>query len=87
MGPLLISCDSESVRALLRNPMTTQRSKHIDIIHHFCRERVLLRQLQYDYVSATLNWADCLTKPVPLPKLLQCAAGMGLDSESLKCEV
>jgi hypothetical protein len=78
-GPLLISCDSESVRALLRNPMTTQRSKHIDIIHHFCRERVLLRQLQYDYVNTTLNWADCLTKPVPRPKLLQCASGMGLD--------
>jgi hypothetical protein len=78
-GPLLIFCDSESVRALLRNPMVTQRSKHIDIIHHFCRERVLLRQLQYDYVNTTMNWADCLTKSVPRPKLLQCAAGMGLD--------
>jgi Reverse transcriptase (RNA-dependent DNA polymerase) len=81
-GPTLILCDSESVRALLRNPMTTQRSKHIDIIHHFCRERVLLRQLQYDYVNTNDNWADALTKPVPRPKLVLCVSGMGLDSQS-----
>jgi hypothetical protein len=85
-GPSIILCDSESVRALLRNPMTTQRSKHIDIIHHFCRERVLLRQLQYDYVNTNDNLADCLTKPVPRPKLLLCASGMGLDSQSEKSE-
>jgi hypothetical protein len=62
--------------------MTTQRSKHIDIIHHFCRERVLLRQLQYDYVRTNDNLADCLTKPVPRPKLVLCALGMGLDFKS-----
>jgi hypothetical protein len=33
-------CDNQGAIALLNNPASTRRSKHIDIIHHFARDRV-----------------------------------------------
>lgn len=78
MGPIQILCDSESALALLKNPMTTQRSKHIDVVHHFSRERVLSGEIAFSYVGTDKNVADCLTKTVPENKLVFCRDNFGL---------
>jgi hypothetical protein len=70
--------DSQSALALVKTAMTTLRSKHIDVIHHFARERVARKEIAFVYVGTAANIADGLTKSVPPQKLAFCRAGFGL---------
>jgi hypothetical protein len=38
-GTISIFADNQSAIKLLRNPIITGRAKHIDVMHHFARER------------------------------------------------
>jgi hypothetical protein len=67
-GPLDIQCDSQACIALIRNPMCTSKSKHIDIIHHFVRERVASGELSFSFVAGDRNVADVFTKPLAWPQ-------------------
>jgi Reverse transcriptase (RNA-dependent DNA polymerase) len=77
-GTVTIQCDNDAALCLLHNPMSTRLSKHIDVIHHFARERVLARELEYVRVDTADNVSDCLTKFVPQDKLALCKKGMGI---------
>ena len=47
---------------LAKNPVTTPNSKHIDIRHHFIRERVANGKFKVVYVSSEEQHADFVTK-------------------------
>ena len=47
---------------LAKNPATTPNSKHIDIRHHFIRERVANDEFKVVYVPSEEQHADFLTK-------------------------
>ena len=47
---------------LAKNPATTPNSKHIDIHHHFIRERVANGEFKVVYVPSEEQHADFLTK-------------------------
>jgi hypothetical protein len=64
LGPSEIQCDNESCLALIKHPICNSKSKHIDIIHHFVRERVLGGELVFSFVPGNQNVADILTKPL-----------------------
>ena len=55
------------------------RSKHIDVIHHFARERVLRKEVGFTYISTEKMLADVLTKALPVAKHQFCCKGMGLS--------
>eukprot|EP00961_Rhodomonas_salina_P225670 3051177-Rhodomonas_salina.1 len=63
-----IQADNQSAIKLLRNPMTSMRSKHIDVIYHFARERVMRGEVKFHYVRTEHMVADALTKPVSASK-------------------
>jgi histone deacetylase 1/2 len=71
MGPFLIQCDNEACISLIKNPQCTSKAKHIDIIHHFVRERVSSNELAFEFVAGADNVADLFTKPLELGVFLR----------------
>ena len=70
--------DNQAAIALLKNPIASNRSKHIDVLHHFARERVIRGEVSISYCSTQQQLADCLTKPVGEAKFLVCLSGWGM---------
>lgn len=73
-----IADDSQGAIKLLKHPIASQRSKHIDVLHHFVRERVALRQVSFSYVPTEAMLADVLTKPLPPALFSKHAASLGI---------
>jgi hypothetical protein len=63
--PLYI--DNNSALKLTRNPEFHSRSKHIDVKHHFIREKVDEGVINTQRVETTDNLADVFTKALPRP--------------------
>jgi len=54
--------DNKSALAMARNDSMHNRSKHIDIKHHFIREQVEAGNIAVQWVSSQEQLADILTK-------------------------
>jgi len=67
-NPTLIRCDNMGAMSLIRNPVFHSCTKHIDVKHHYVRDRVEVRDIDFEYVPTTLNFADVLTKGLDRPK-------------------
>ena len=61
-----ITVDEDNVGALhlANNPATTPNSKHIEIRHHFIRERLANGEFRVVHVRSDLQHANFLTKPL-----------------------
>ena len=73
-----IKADNQSAIKLLRNPVFSMRSKHIDVIYHFARERVIRGEIRFHYIRTDSMVADALTKQVPASKFQFCRSAMGV---------
>ena len=74
-----IRADNQSAIKLLKNPVSSQRSKHIDVQYHFARERVARQEVRFEYERTDKMIADALTKIVPRAKLEFCRTAMGVS--------
>lgn len=72
--------DNQSARKLSINPMFHNRSKHIDIRHHFVREAVADNLIKIEYLSTNDMPADILTKGVSSEKHNRFVNKLGLVS-------
>jgi len=70
--------DNQSCIALAKNPIHHARTKHIDIQHHFVREKVESKEVELAYMSTDDMVADALTKPLARPKFAKLVAQMNL---------
>jgi hypothetical protein len=87
-----IYIDNNSALKLTKNPEFHSRSKHIDIKHHFIREKVEEGLINTERVSTKDNLADVFTKALPrsthedLINRLNLQSGGGAESAILAKE-
>jgi hypothetical protein len=77
-GTISIFADNQSAIKLLRNPIITGRAKHIDVMHHFARERLLRKEVRVSYISTDAMLADVFTKVLSIAKHHLCCKGIGM---------
>ena len=68
-GPIEINVDNQGAISLSKNPTQHDRSKHVDIKYHFCRECVSSGKVEVQHVSSEDNVADVMTKAASKGKL------------------
>lgn len=73
-----IGCDNQSAIKLAESDGYRARSKHIDVRHHYIRERVNDSTVCISHIPTELMVADNLTKAVPGNKHTFCTKEMGL---------
>ena len=61
-GKIRIHEDNEPCIKIAENPVTSNRSKHIDIRYFFVREKVAEGVVELEGINTTDNVADILTK-------------------------
>ncbi|KAJ9504976.1 hypothetical protein QJQ45_013241 [Haematococcus lacustris] len=76
--PVTIMCDNEAAITLIKHPIASAQSKHIDVLHHFVRERAARGEVVFKFCESEANVADGMTKALPRAKFEFCKAGMGM---------
>jgi len=61
---MMIKYDNQSFIKISENPVFYDRSKHIEIIYHFIRDRIEKGELRLQYISIDKHVVDILTKPL-----------------------
>lgn len=80
--PALLRCDNQAAIALAQSSKGHSRVKHIDIRHHYIRERVEEGALEIRHIAGTENIADIMTKPLSFPRHNDLILLMGLSPTS-----
>ena len=65
----MICADNQSVIFLATNPAVEQRTKHIDIRHHYIHEQVETKVIDLYHIAGEENLANLFTKPLPVVKV------------------
>ncbi|GKB86161.1 zinc finger, CCHC-type containing protein [Tanacetum coccineum] len=80
--PTTLFVDNKSAIALMKNPVSHGRSKHINIHFHFIRECVKQRKIIVEHVNSKDQRADLFTKALALVKFIEMRNKLGLtDTE------
>jgi transposase InsO family protein len=75
----IVHCDNQGAIALTHNPVHHQRTKHIDVRHHFIREMYESGQVDVKYIPTHDQVADIMTKALLADKHYKCSHGLGLQ--------
>lgn len=76
--PVHIHCDNQGALKLLKHPIASQRSKHIDVLYHFAREKVASGDVEFSYCISNAMIADMFTKALSKAKFEFCRDGLGM---------
>ena len=80
---IVIRMDNQGALQLLKNPITSMKSKHIGVVYQFARERVERKELAFECIKTELNVVDVLTKALPKEKHAFCSEGMGVSNVAM----
>lgn len=69
-SPPLLLCDNLSTTYLAANPVLHARTKHIEIDHHFIRDKVMQNRLVVHHLPSEEQLADAMTKALPSQRFL-----------------
>lgn len=76
--PVPLRCDNMGSIAMMNNPVSSTRTKHIDVCHHVVRDNVEAKEIVIEHVPTDAMMADSLTKPLPTTSFNRCRDAMGL---------
>ena len=48
---ILFRIDNQNVKALVENSIHHNRTKHVDIVYHYIREKINEKRIQLEYIS------------------------------------
>ena len=74
----VILYDYTSAINLAKNSITHSRSKHIDVKHHFIRDKVLAKEVSLNYVKRDDQIVDIFTKPLANDRFIQIRRKIGI---------
>nr|AAB70784.1 protease/reverse transcriptase [Volvox carteri f. nagariensis] len=77
-GAVNVQLDSQGALSLGNNPITSVRSKHIDVHHHIVCERVARGEVKLSYCTTEDMVADILTKALGEVKFVRCRTALGV---------
>ena len=63
-GCIPVGLDNRAAKCLIEDPLSAQRTKHIEIVYHHVREKVKRQQVKFVSIPTAENPADVLTKPL-----------------------
>ncbi|KAK8947207.1 hypothetical protein KSP39_PZI006814 [Platanthera zijinensis] len=78
--PTLLMVDSTSAMSICKNPVFHNRTKHIQIKHHFVRELVEEKEIALMYCNTKDQLADGMTKALTAEKFQAFRARLGVIS-------
>lgn len=78
MSSVTIHCDNQGSIDLANNPIYHAKTKHIEIRHHFLREKIKEKKVNFEHVRTEEMVADFLTKPVNANKNHFCCRAVNL---------
>ena len=76
--PTTLMVDNQGAISYSTNPVHHARTKHIDIQHHFVREKIVSNEIEIQHCATDDNLADLLTKALPAPKHQEFVRRMGM---------
>ena len=76
---VVIKCDNQVALDQISNPISSSKSKHIDVMHHFVRDRVAKGEIVMEYCPTQKMVADLLTKALPSEAFRAGRMGLGLS--------
>ena len=81
--PTLIQCGNMGAISLIKNPVFHVRTKHIDVKHHYVRDRYDSGEVAFEYIPTAENAADILTKGLDHPKHWKFLSMLGLNKPNM----
>jgi len=79
LKPIPICGDNQGSIFIASNPVTEQRSKHIDIRYHYVREVISQKYARVFFINGDNNPADMFTKNLGSVKFLKFRGELGLE--------
>jgi hypothetical protein len=79
----MLFCDNQAAIKIATDDNYRARTKHIDIRYHFIRQVLSMGELQISYCPTEDMTADILTKALPVWKVAQHAAELGLQEPTV----
>jgi hypothetical protein len=80
IGSIEVKTDAQGAMDLATNARFSQKTKHIDIRHHFIRDHINTKEIDLKHVPTREMTADILTKPLPRPAFELLRLKLGLIS-------
>ncbi|GJR33387.1 hypothetical protein Tco_1109619 [Tanacetum coccineum] len=78
LDDISVLCDNKRAIDLSKNPVLHSRTEHIEIRHHFLRDKVQKGNITIQKVASKDNIADILTKPLKREPFNLLRLGLGL---------
>jgi len=85
--PVTIHADNNGAIALSTNDKNHWHTKHIDVCHHFIKERAEANKVNFKYIPSALNMVDFLTKPLLRDTIRKTIVALDLGPQPLDVAV